>query len=96
MQTIVNDVGSVCLSSVCRSSPLQCAKMSVRVLGATTTDAGVLPRQQSVPSVPVYHTVRQHANRLLQPLATSVGDILVLYIMLQSPFFPFVPVCIFP
>jgi len=32
--------------------------------------------------------MRQLANHLLQPLATTAGDILVLYIMLESPFCP--------
>jgi len=73
----------------------------VRVLGATTTDAGrhrpsaVRPTTPAVRSVgAVYHAVRQLANRLLQTLATTVGDIVVLYIMLEFPFFSFAPVCI--
>jgi len=55
---------------------------SVRVLGAMTTDAA-RPTTPAVRSVgAVYHAVRQRANRLLQLLATTVGDILVLYTML--------------
>jgi len=33
-----------------------------------------------------YYSMRQLAHRLLQPLDTTVGDILILYIMLESPF----------
>jgi len=71
--------------------------MTVTVFGYCAQFPSLLSQMPEVSSVgAACHSVRQLADRLLQPLATTVDDICVFSIMLKYPLFPFAPVYIFP